>query len=221
MPVGLLADGSPDRPGHLALEPLGRRHRGVLDVDREALALGHLHRAVAQEGRDRGRVERRGQHRQPEVGAPSLRAPGQRQHQVAPQVALVKLVDHHHAELVGPAIAGGEAPGQEALGHEHDAGVGADPAIEAHFVADRAAHPGAQLGSDPRGRSPRRQPPRLQHRDPPAPRHAGLEQGRREPRGLARAGRRHHHQIAAGERVGRLGQVRIDRERRADHREQG
>ena len=90
----------PQRGGHLLFE----RRRGVrrvLDFQRVLAALGAHHARVAQVcGHGRG-IERGGHHHQAQIGpAGALQAAEQRQRQVAFQVALVELVEHHGSRCV-------------------------------------------------------------------------------------------------------------------------
>ena len=102
---------------------------------------------------------------------------------------------------------------QDAFGHHLDAGVRTDARVHAHAVAHGPAHRLAQQPRHAHRGGARRQAPRLEHDDalPGEPRLA--QEGRRHPRGLARAGRRHQDgSLPGAQRRGKLGQNAFDRE---------
>ncbi len=90
-----------------------------------------------------------------------------------------------------------QAPGQDAFGDHFDARAGADLAVEPDPIAHRFTDFFTQLAGQPLRRSPRGQASWLEHQDglPRQPRL--IEQGQRNPSGLARTGRRFEHSFVA------------------------
>ncbi|GAO02033.1 hypothetical protein PSR1_00900 [Anaeromyxobacter sp. PSR-1] len=215
--VQALAVQAPHRPRHALLQPQVRRRRllrrEVLHRDLEAPPL-RAERRRAQERRHRAGVER-GRHRDElQIGAGrALEPPEEREREVALQVALVELVEHHRADA-GERGLGEQAPGQEPLGHVADAGARARHLVEPHLVADRLAGPLAQLLGHPPGGHAGGEPPRLEHHHLARAGQPGLVQRARHAGGLPRAGGRLDHERGAGaERGDDLGEERVDGER--------
>ena len=112
--------------------------------------------------------------------ASAAQALDERERDVPLQVPLVELVEHDHRDA-GEVGRREEPSPEHPLGHEADARPRARDVLEAHLVADRAAHLLAQLLGHASRRHPRREPARLEDDD--------LALRRRAPRRAARAGR--------------------------------
>ena len=154
-----------------------------------AAALAFDHRRVAHQRRETGAVERRRHGEQAEVGPQrALRVERQRQAEIAVEAALVDLVEQHGGDA-GQLGIGLDALQEDALGEDEDPGARRAPAVEPRGIADRLADRLAGQLRHPLGRGARREPARRQQQDLAAA--PGLaEQGGRDRRGLARAGRR-------------------------------
>ena len=100
------------------------------------------------------------------------------------EAALVRLVDDDRVVLAEHPVAV-DLVQQDAVGHQLDAGVLADPVGEAHLVADQPADLFAQLFGDALGDGAGRDASRLGVADARA---AELQQDLRQLRGLARPG---------------------------------
>ena len=206
-----------DRPGDLDGQRLARR-APIGHLDRVRPPLDPDDRRVAQELRDRPGVHRRRHHDQDQVVADRLADLAEhRQGQVGVQAPLVELVEDHGADAFEEGVAH-ELTVEDALGHDPDSGLGADPPLEPDLIADPPADRPAVLLGDPAGGGPGGDPPGLEHhqvrvlgRQEPGP-----DQGDRHPRRLAGAGRGDEHQAAsiAGP-VDDLGEGRVDRQ--GDH----
>jgi hypothetical protein len=182
---GQLADGRGDLIAQAPLVGLLE----VLDGDGKAAALA-AHDGRAQELRQRRCVERGGHDHELEVASLPQQPQQQGQREVALQVALVELVEHHRAHA--PEVRIPQQPAREdALGDVAQPGPGRGDLVEADLIADRLAWALAQLLRDAPRRGARRQPPRLEHDD--LARHQREQRGRHA-RGLARARRRLEHQ---------------------------
>ena len=123
----------------------------------------------------------------------------QREREVALQVALVKLVEHHGADALQPRI-GEQAARQHAFGEEAQARARPGDLFEAHLVADGLADALAAFGRDEARRQPRGEAARLEHEHLAV---GEVEQGGRHARGLPRPGGRLQHQrvvVGAGAR---------------------
>ena len=122
-------------------------------------------------------------------------------------MALVKLVEHHHADALQLRVAQ-QAACQDSFGEEAQPRLRPGELLEAHLVADRLAEALAAFESHPAGGQPRGDAARLQHEHFTE---ARIEQSRGNARRLARARRRFNHQIgAAAERSDDFGKQRID-----------
>ena len=202
------ADGRRDLLAEVAVVGL----RGEFDRDRKRAALGSDHRRVVEKRRDRFGVERRRHHDQLQLRAPRAELCDQREGEIAVEVALVELVDHHTADAAQLGIA--EQPtGQHAFGDQLDPRARTDPSIEADLIADLVAQRTATLARDPHRRESRREPARLEHDDAAGDR-AGIEECARHARGLAGAGWRDQHARPAVAHGGdQLWQDVVDRQR--------
>ncbi|MFI9661177.1 hypothetical protein PA6761_05964 [Pseudomonas aeruginosa] len=96
----------------------------------------------------------------------------------------MEFVEDHQADTVQRGVVL-QATGKDTLGDHFDAGLRADPALQADPVADGLADLFAQLGGQPLGRGPRRQASRFEHEDALAGEPGLVEQGQRHPGGLA------------------------------------
>ena len=139
------------------------------------------------------------------------------------EAALVGLVDDQRvvSQQVAVALELGE---QDAVGHQLDEGVVADPVGEPDRVADRAAQLGAQLLGDAVGDGAGGDPARLGVPDQAAHPAPELQADLRDLGGLARAGlARHDHHLVVADRLGDVGPALADRQlgRVADLRDGG
>jgi len=158
-------------------------------------------------GHGRG-IERGRHHHQPQVGAArALQAAEQSQCQVALQVALVKLVEHHAAGAFQIGV-GEQAAGEHAFGQESQARRGAGDLLEAHLVTHGAAERLAAFRRHVAGGQPGGQPARLEHQ------HLAIverEQRGGNAGGLPRPGLGFQHQIIGGAQMLQdVGNQRID-----------
>ncbi|KIG12696.1 putative periplasmic protein kinase ArgK [Enhygromyxa salina] len=190
-------DQIPHRSSHAALERLlavaGAR-AAVLDLDREAAAVRPQACSVQEFGDGLG-VER-GRHRQQaQRRAKLLLAAQQREQQIRVEMTLVELVEDHRVDARELRIIT-QPPHQHALGHEPQPGLGVAGMIEADPIPNPSTNRFPEQRRGAQGRQSRGQAARLQHEDLSGPKHAALEQHRRDHRGLARARRRLDHDVA-------------------------
>ena len=151
--AGAARSHSRQRRGHLIFEGRGGV-RGVLDFQRILAALGaHDARAAQVIGHGSG-IERSRHHYQAQIGtAAALQAAEQGQGQIALQVALVELVEHHAGGALEVGI-GEQTAGEHAFGQEAQPRGGAGDFLEAHLVTHGAAHRFAALrGHEARGQA--------------------------------------------------------------------
>ena len=169
-------------------------------------------RAAVEEARHRFRGERRRHHDDAQIVARRPGLPRERQPEIGVDGSLVELVEHDRADAGDQRIVD-QARGEDAFGGEQDARRRREPALEAHVPADLLAERPAALLGDPARDGPRRDPPRLQHQHRPV----GGER-RRQPRGLAGAGRRDDDRGAVpAHGIDDGVDVRVDRERIQAH----
>ncbi len=207
----------PQEPAHRGRHLLGERAivrvAEVLDRDLEAASLAAHPRTVVEELGDGLGVEGGRHDAHPEVGAARAPQAGQqRQHQIARQVALVKLVEHHRPDAPERGI-GEQPPDQDPLGDEADPGARRGPVLEADGVADGRAERLPELARDPLGGEPRREATWLEHPQLVGGRRARLPQRPWDPRGLP-GPRRGFHDARAAVRDRRhdVGELRVYRQ---------
>ena len=205
--AGRLAQGLRDRAAHGHLTE-------VLRLDRVHAPLRAHHRGAVEMRGHLVRVERRGHHEQPQVVAErAAHFEREREADVARERALVEFVEDDKPR-VGELGIGEEALREESLRHDLEARRGGDPALEAHLVADRAAHAFAALPRDVRRAVARREPPRLEHHDLTAVEPGLVQQRRRHAGRLAAARRRRQHNLAVRrERAANFANLLLYRER--------
>ena len=158
------------------------------DVDERRIGA----RGVAQQGGRGGGLQRgRGQGDEQVLAQGRARIQRERQRQVRVQVALVKLVNDEgrHARKLRVPLKTSQG---HARGHHLHPGRLAHPRVPAHRVADLAAHLLPEEASDPAGRRPCGDAPRLGDQDPRRPLPAtgpcqGNGDGHGQQRRLARA----------------------------------
>ena len=128
----------------------------------------------------------------------------------------MKLVENHGGGARQRRI-GENAPREQAVGYDFDAGVARDLAVNAGGKPDHAAERGSGLPRHPLSRHARRDPARLKQEDAPrCPRLIGERE--RGARRLAGAGRRGEYgAVPCGQRRSQRGQRRIDRQRGGHH----
>ncbi len=167
-------------------------HRRIVEMAREAL------------GVDRGRGDD-----QLEVGAFAQQLLEVAEQEIDVEAALVGLVDDDRVVGRQPAVAG-DFRQQDAVGHELDAGVFADPVAEAHLVADHAAQRRAQFLGHPAGDRACGNSSRLGAADQAGGAAAGGQAQLWQLGGLARAGLagNHHHRVVTDQRDDALGLAR-------------
>jgi hypothetical protein len=122
-----------------------------------------------------------------------LKPSQERQGQVPLQMALVKLVEHDDLDAAEAGVREQPTP-EDALGDEAKTGAGTRALFEANLVAHGFPESLASLLGHPGGSEPCCEATRLEHPNLSGLREAGVEQGRRHPRCLPRAGRglQHH-----------------------------
>ena len=185
-----------DAVGHLARErgrARARRRRGVDGLHVEHAA-GCAHEArVVEHAPQRVGVERGRHHEQAQVRPQvPLALERQREPEVALQVALVELVEHHagHALERGVAL---QHAGQDALGHDLEAGCRADAGLEPGPVTDARAGPLADERRHAFRDGPCSDAARLEHHDAAIATPAGFEQREGHDGALAGPGGRLEH----------------------------
>ena len=215
--LGLAAQDAADRAHDGRLEVLAGPSRLPAHVDRVGAALaGHDRRGLVLAAEQRGdavAVERRRHHEEAQVGT-QVTASVERQGQpeIGLQAALVELVEDDQADAVERGVAL-QPPGEDALGHHLDAGVGADGPVVAGAVADRVADPlAAHRGHPPGGRSCG-EAPGFEH-DDAAIAEPGLvqERGRDRRRLAGTRWRLEHGHASAGEGGAQIVEALEDRE---------
>ena len=121
-----------------------------------------------------------------------MRIEREREAEVGVQRTFVKLVEQNSRDAVQRGIVE-DHPGEYALGDDLDARAGANQALQAHAQPDRLADFLAEARGHSRRGGARGQAARLQHDDLAVRRERFVEQRERNPRRLARAGRRDEH----------------------------
>ena len=134
--------------GHLRF----KRRGGIglmRDAQRKQAALRAQHWAVIQKASHGARVQRRRHHDQSQVRSRCrLQPPEQRQREVALEMPLVKLVQHHGVHAREPRI-GNQPPREDTFGEQPEPSAGAGDILEAHLVPDCFAQALAHLLRDP------------------------------------------------------------------------
>ena len=206
----------PDAAGHQAWQRHRRRtgrRRRVQGLDRMGASRRAHEPRIVEHPAQGVAVERRRHHQQAQFGPQvALAVERQREAEVALQVTLVELVEHHARDALERGVALQHAR-ENALGHHLDAGGGADAGLEPGAESDASARrlterPRHALGDRARG-----QAARFEHHDPAVAAPRRVEQRERHHRALAGAGRRLEHDLAAlGQRAGQFGQRVGDRQ---------
>ena len=175
----------------------------VARLDGKRATFARDDRRVAEERRDGGSVERRRHDGDAKIVAHErLRAKRQREAEVGVDAALVELVEDEKADAVERRVVL-QAPREDAFGDDLDARRAADARVAAHAIADRLADALAVQLGEPEGGGARRESPRLEHDDRAPVEPAGVEEGERNGRGFAGAGRRLNHDRRGDERARR------------------
>ena len=161
--------------------------RPVACLHRVAAARHFDDGGVVEETREALRVDRGRGDDQFQVGPP-----GQQRLQVAEQVidvqaALVRLVDDQRVIAAQHAI-GPDLGQQDAVGHQLDVAVAADPVVEADFIADMFSDPAVQFLREPRRHAACRKPAWLGVTDLSAQTQPCIETDLRDLRRLAGTG---------------------------------
>jgi hypothetical protein len=182
-----------DRTLRLLFDRLLAARRKMRDRDRKAAPRAGKPRRSEETGEFFAIQGRRHDHDPQVLAQAGLHVQRQRQAKVASQVALVEFVEQDRADALEQRIVLQHA-GEDALGHDFDAGFRRDLVLEAdavtHGLADRLAQlPGHEAGSGARGDAAR-----FQHHDLAALQPIRIQQRQRHLRGLARARRRFQHQ---------------------------
>ncbi len=100
----------------------------------------------------------------------------------------MEFVEQDGADALQPRIVENH-PGEDALGHDLDSGVRADPALQTRAITDGFSGLLAQTGGHAIGGGARGQSSRLQNQNPAARQPRLIQQSQRHDRGLARARR--------------------------------
>ena len=115
----------------------------------------------------------------------------------------MEFVEQHRRDALQRGIVE-DHPREHALGDDFDAGARRDQALQAHAQADRLADLLAEVSRHARGGGARGEAARLQHDDLAGAGPGLVQQRERNPRRLARAGRRDEHgAIARAQGVGK------------------
>ena len=138
-----------------------------------------------------------GHHHQFQIRPAGLLKPlGQREGDVAQQIAFMKFVKDQNPDL--PQLRIVLHPTQQnAFGDKANSGLGCDVVFEANLVADLLSRFAAAFPSDAGGDTAGRHSPGLQHDNPAIPGHATVEQHLRDLGGFAGSGGRHQHELPA------------------------
>ena len=192
-----LGHGLFDQPGHGGFEPhlLADRRVEPPGFDRKRPPLRSQHRSTVQQVGHEVCVERGGHDDQHEVLAQRpARFPCQCKAEIGIQRAFVEFVEDQRADP-GQSGVRLQHSCQNTLGHDLDAGGLADLGLAPDPVADPFPDRLAQRFGHSFGSRPRRKATRFQHDDP-----AGdlVQQGKRHPCRLARAGRGHENRAPLG-----------------------
>ena len=193
---------------------LDRRRIQILERDREEAPSAGDDRRV-QVGREALAVERCRHRQELELGARfALHPADQGERQVGEQAALVKLVEENGADAVEERIAL-QALDEDPFGHEEDAGVAGEVALEADLPADLAPERPALFVGDPPGSGAGGDPPRLEDEDLLRPGDPGRRQRWRHAGRFSGPRRRLQHGICVrAERSEKIAQNLIDRQSR-------
>ena len=149
----------------MGIERLRAQRPQITDVHGERTALRVEMDASRQEREQRLGIQRRRHDDEPQVGAQRPKAVARhRQAKIHIQAALVEFVEDDGGDLGKPG-AGDEHPGQDALGEEEDARVGAADALVAGLEADEVAAGNPHLGGNALGEHPRGESARLKDDD--------------------------------------------------------
>jgi hypothetical protein len=178
-----------ERVVYLLMERL-RRVWQVLNIEREASALGTQDGAVSEKMRDRSGVESGRHDKEAECGPGALQPLEQSQGKVGVEMALVKLIEHDHIDTSEVGISG-QAASQNALGDKVEPGMGARYIFEANLITDGVADLFAEFPRHATRGQTGGDAARLKHQDLSGDRR---QQGRRDTGRFARAGRRFEDQ---------------------------
>ena len=150
----------------------------------------------------------RGAHRQQPQILPQGRArlERQRQPQVGLQAAFMAFIEDHQPVVAQSGIALDQA-GENAIGHDLDAGARTDALFQTHAVTHGLAHRFMALRGHAPGGHDGGESARLQHQDAPPRQPGSVQQRGGNGRGLPRPRRRLQHQDAArGQQAADFGQ---------------
>ena len=189
------SDGFGDRVGQVA----DMRDVAGLMLNRDRiLTAGALDDVSIHQAGQPGTVGGGGHRQQPQVRAQlALQIEAQRQAEIRFQRAFMDFVQDHGGHAVQPGV-GLQAPKQQALGDDLDAGFRRTGAVQPGPVADDTAHRLADQRRHPGCRRSGCQPPRFQHQDAAVAAPRGIQQCQRHEGGLAGTRRRDEHGVAAG-----------------------
>src|SRR4029079_10979381 len=195
-------------------DPATRLQVSRVDIVRPAFACHDMR--TAQVAGHRFAIEGGGHYEKSQVVANETpRSERERQPDIALQMALVKLVEDHHADAVEDRIALKPAR-QHALGHDFQSGRRAYFAVATRTVSDQSAHGVAEQFSDARCRGAGGDAARLEHHDDLIAEPRRGKECRRHQRRLSGAGWCLKH--GAGVRRQRVDDRREDRlDRQAAH----
>ena len=174
------------------------RNGEVVDLHRIALPFGDEDRALIQIRRHRLGIERGGHHHHRQIASLRLlQVLHQREGDIAEQVSLVELIEHHRPDLGQRAVILKPAQ-QDAFGDKADAGADTGVIVEADLIANLRAQFALSLRGDTVGHRSGGDAAGLQDHDHLVARNPRIEQHLRHLRRLPRASRCHQHQTIAG-----------------------
>jgi hypothetical protein len=170
----------------------------VSRLDREQASLAFDdRRALPQQRRHPRAVERRGHDEDAQVLPEArLRVEGEGEAHVRVERALVVLVEEDRGHALQRRIVEDHA-GEDAFGHDLDAGAGRDLHVQPRPQADGVADAFGERLRHALRRAAGGEPARLQHDDPAISAPWRIEQRQRHPGGLARAGRGDEDRVGA------------------------
>ena len=198
----------------MSFNVLARIARDVARLDRKRAAFASDNRRVAEQARNPGAVEGCRHDEQLQVRPqPLLGIAGEREAEVGIERAFVEFVKQDRGDALERGVIEDQV-GEDALGHDLDAGLARDLGAEANPVPDHVTDGFTQGLGHAVGGGARSESARFQHQDLALFRPALLRQHQRYARGLAGARRSdQHHGVALGQCRGEPRQRLIDRKR--------
>ena len=200
----VVGERAPDDRHHAAIQALVLATGGRWQVDRshrEHPSRRSNDRGIAEHTRQARGIEGRGHDQDPQILAQlRLRIERKREPEVGLQAALVKLIEDHATRSFERRVAL-QHPREDTFGHDFDPGAAPDTRVCARAVANGRPACFSERVRHPFRHRTRGHATRLEHHDATGSQPAGLQQGERHDRALARTGRcRQHRNAVLGER---------------------